>query len=475
MANKKNNKYSRLLKNSAVFAIGNLGSKLIQVLLVPLYTYVLNTRDYGTVDLLTTTVNLLLPIICLSISDGILRFVMDPNEDNKTIYSNALLITCVGTLLVLLTIPFFTIFHIKNVFLTALLLVFQSFQSLNQQFARAINKVKVFAFNGILTTLITAICNILLLVILHFGIDGYLWSMIIASVASNIFLFVELRLNKYIVLQTIRLEKIKSLLIFCIPLIPNSLAWWVSNASSRYFILLFVGVGANGLFAVANKIPSLLSTLNTIFFQSWQMSSIEEYNSSSRSTFYSTVFRFYSDFLFLGSSMILLFLRIFMRLFVSTSYYSSWKYVPFLLVAIIYSSFATFLGTNYVAAKQTAGAFTTTIIGAVLNIALNFILVKPFGLYGAGLSSAISYLVMWLVRVKDTQRFVVVRTPKQRIIVNQVIIILQILVLFYVTNNTLSYLYLMALTCFSLYYNRSVFMTAIQSIFHKFKQKDYVK
>ncbi|WP_125605049.1 lipopolysaccharide biosynthesis protein [Lapidilactobacillus bayanensis] len=469
MVNKKDNKYNKLLKNSAVFAIGNLGSKLIQVLLVPLYTYVLSTKDYGTVDLLTTTVNLLLPIICLSISDGILRFVMDPNEDNKTIYSNALLITCVGALIVLLIVPFFTIFNIKNVFLTALLLVFQSFQSLNQQFARAINKVKIFAFNGILTTLITAVCNILLLVIFRFGINGYLWSMIIASVVSNVFLFVKLRLNRYIVFQTIKLEKIKVLLIFCIPLIPNSLAWWISNASSRYFILLFVGVSANGLFAVANKIPSLLSTLNTIFFQSWQMSSIEEYNSSSKSIFYSTVFRFYSDFLFLGSSIILLFLRPFMRLFVSTSYYNSWKYVPFLLVAIIYSSFATFLGTNYVAAKQTAGAFTTTIVGAILNVVLNFILVKPFGLYGAGLSSAISYLVMWLVRVKDTQRFVVVTTPKQRIIVNQIIIISQILVLFYVENIILSYIYLTALVCLAVYYNRSVFVTAVQNIAHRFK------
>ncbi|WP_225441013.1 polysaccharide biosynthesis protein [Lacticaseibacillus rhamnosus] len=101
----KNNRYSRLLGNSALFAIANLGTKLIQFLMVPLYTYALTVRQYGVVDLLLTTVTMLTPIVSLSVFDAVFRFSMDKDPDLSAIFSNGVLITLAGFVLVLIISP----------------------------------------------------------------------------------------------------------------------------------------------------------------------------------------------------------------------------------------------------------------------------------------------------------------------------------------------------------------------------------
>ena len=69
-------KYKKLVKNSVVFFIGNLGSKVITFLIVPFYTYYLTTAEYGTADLVTTTVNLLVPFAMVGMNEAVLRFTV---------------------------------------------------------------------------------------------------------------------------------------------------------------------------------------------------------------------------------------------------------------------------------------------------------------------------------------------------------------------------------------------------------------
>ncbi|WP_270364556.1 hypothetical protein [Enterococcus malodoratus] len=68
------NKYKRLAGNSILFAVGNLGSKLISFFMLPLYTWKLTQSDFGISDLVLSTLSLLLPIISLSVYDAVLRF-----------------------------------------------------------------------------------------------------------------------------------------------------------------------------------------------------------------------------------------------------------------------------------------------------------------------------------------------------------------------------------------------------------------
>src|SRR5699024_8592976 len=128
-----------------------------------------------------------------------------------------------------------------------------------------------------------------------------------------------------------------------------------------------------------SKIPSVLNILNQIFFQSWQMSAVQEYNSSDSQKFYSDIFNYYQSFQFLIISGFLFILKPLMKIIVSPTYYGSWKYIPFLLLAVLYSSLSGFIGTTYTAAKHTNKILITTMIGSIVNIVFGFILVPVLG------------------------------------------------------------------------------------------------
>lgn len=311
------NKYSRLLGNSILFTIGNLGSKLITFLMLPLYTYKLTTEEFGATDLIQTTAGLLIPIIYLSIFDAVLRFGMEKNIDEKKILVNALSVTCVSSIVCIFLTLILNLLGIHYSIYLGIILIVQGFQNLFSQYAKAIGKVRLFAINGMLLSGLIAVFNIILLVIFSYGVQGFFMSMILANILSNIYLIMKLNIIKEIDINKFDLDELLKMLKFSIPLIPNSIAWWMTNTVSRYFVLFFIGVTANGIFAVANKIPALLSVVNSIFFQSWQLSAIEEYDSNDSNEFFSNIYKNYTQFLFLGASVIIAVIKPILKIVVS--------------------------------------------------------------------------------------------------------------------------------------------------------------
>lgn len=253
-------------------------------------------------------------------------------------------------------------------------------------------------------------------------------------------------------------------------MIPSSILWWLLNASSRYFVLFFLGAGANGLLAVATKIPSIISIFNTIFTQAWQISAIEEYDSHQKSKYYSDVFHYLATFLLLGTSAFMIVLKPIVEKVVSSDYASSWQYVPFFMLSMLFSSFSDFFGTNYIAAKQTKGVFMTSIYGTIVCVLLQVVLLPIIGLDGAGLSAMLGFLTTFLLRVKDTQKFVVIQIKWRILISNLLIVLAQILCLFYLPSEFL-YFGLALLFCGMLVVNQRTILYIIMAL--KIKNKTF--
>lgn len=428
------NRYKKLLGNSAVFAVGSLGSKLISFLLVPFYTFVLTKEQFGTVDLMTTTVNMMLPIVTLSAFDAVFRFVLDNNGTENTVFVNGIFISFLGSLVGLILIPILNFFNVPMSEYIYLLLVTGAFLSLMLNFTRSINKVKTFAVAGILGTIITAISNVILLLIFNTGIKGYLISIILANIIVLVFLTASTRAWTRIKIKNLNKKTMFSMVAYSLPLIPNAFSWWINSSADRYFILAFVGASANGIYAVASKIPTLLNIVNQIFFQSWQMSAVEEFNSEDASKFYSKTFNYFLAFQFIGTAGLLVILKPLMKVIVSSPYYVAWEYIPFLLLAVVYSSLSGFLGTTYTAAKRTAGIFLTTFVGAISNILLGFIFVPWLGLQGASFAGFLSFAIVLVIRLIDTKKFMPVIVDKKCFMLNHIIIIVMVIVLFLSRN-----------------------------------------
>lgn len=395
-----NKQYKNLITNSLVFTIANLGSKVISFVMVPLYTYVLTKEEYGTVDLMTTINSLLIPILFLCASDAVLRYCMDKRYNSREIISNSLFIYIWGTILIALITPTLNKIYPDiapyGVYLGLLLLSNGLMQVFNQ-YLRASGHVKEFAVNGIIYTLFFASLNILFLVKMKYGINGYLYSMILSNTICVIFAAVCSKIWKVITFR-IYPQTFKIMLKYSIPLIPNALMWWIMDASDKMIITYYLGVGATGLFAIAKKLPTLIDTFHSIFNQAWQISAIQENDSSNVKEFTSTVYRTYFTCMVMVVGGLLTIARPFVTYILSDEYEVTWKYIPFLLLAVGCSSLSGFLSANLIAEEQTSKIFKTTVIGTIVNTILNFTLIPTLGLNGGAIATFIGFLVVLIIR-----------------------------------------------------------------------------
>ncbi|WP_318766693.1 oligosaccharide flippase family protein [Lactiplantibacillus carotarum] len=253
--------------------------------------------------------------------------------------------------------PILNLLHIRYLNYFLAILVITSLFTLTQNFARAIGKTYTYAVAGIVNAFVFAVLNVIFLIYLKMNVTGYLASYFLAMLISFIFVLFSIRIWRYFKPRKYSIKLTKKMLRYSIPLIPNSLAWWLTNDASRYFILTFVGIAGNGLFAVANKIPTVINMFFNVFTQAWQISAVDEYSSKDRSEYYSNVFKSVQSVLFILVALFLLIEKPFMHVFVAASYYSAWMYIPILLLSVIFSNMSAFLGTVYLAAKRTSGIF----------------------------------------------------------------------------------------------------------------------
>jgi O-antigen/teichoic acid export membrane protein len=437
--------YKKLINNSLVFAVGSLGTKFIIFFLVPIHTYYLTTNEFGMVDLLTATVNLLIPIFTMSISQSVLRFVMDKSYDKQTVLMDSIVVTFVGFFLLFLMYPLIEILLPFDEYIPYFyfLLFVQSIFNVLSQYIRANGEVKLFAIGGIINAFILLVSNIAFLMFFGLGLIGYLLSLIIAHMFSSFYLCIRGKVLQDLNLKKINLNILVEMLKYSIPLIPNALMWWVMGLSDRYIITYFLGLSANGIYAVSSKIPSILNIVNSVFFQAWQMSAIEEANSKHKSKFFSNVFNVFSLFMLVATSLLLMHLKLIIDLIAASDYYHSWKYVPFLLIGTVFASFSSFLGTNYIAAKRTSGVIKTSLLGAIVNVCANILLIPIIGINGASIGTMLSFAVIWLLRIYDTKQFVKIEINVKKLLSTLIIIFIQIGVLY--INMTFEYLIQVAL------------------------------
>ncbi len=399
-----NGKYKSLVKNSMIFAAANFGSKALKVLMIPFYTYYLTASQYGTVDMIMTTVSLASPFLMLGMNEAALRFSMKEEYDQNAVFTNcsfvmcAMSVICYASYFIFKRIPVFEGYW--NLFY--LLLLATSFESMLLYYARGVDKNVIFASAGLFNTVVLLCLNILFLKVFHAEGAGYLLSILIASAVSCVYLFFSLRLRHTFHWKRIDWGLMKRMLMYSLPLMPNAVMWWIMNASDRYIIVWFMGTSAAGIYAVSNKLPSVMSGLAGVFHQAWQISAVQEYKSHDGERFFTVVFDSFAKNSLTAAAALILFVKPAVILFVETEYSDAWKFAPMLILGAVFSGMSGFMGVNYTVSEKTFGAFTTSATGAVINLGLNLILTPYAGMYGTAAATFIGFYALWLIRAART-------------------------------------------------------------------------
>ena len=428
------NKKKQLAKNTIIIFFGRVCTQLISFFLLPLYTSYLATKEYGTVDLIQTYVTLLVPIITLELEMSIFRFLIDSRksekETNKLISNNFFIL---GISLSIFSILYIIVSSIVTIPYRWLILVDIIVCVLSGNFlqvARGFGKTLDYAISCILTGLTTVISNIILICFVHMQAEGMIISMALANFMCSLYLFIRLKLYSKINFKIVDFKQIKEMYKYSLPLIPNGISWWIVNVSDRSIISIVLGASANGLYAISNKFPTIISSLTGVFNLSWSESAALHINSSDRDEFFSditnTVLRL---FMALGVGMLACMPFVF-PILIDVKYNDAYNYIPFLVLGTVFNVAICLYSQVYLAKKLSKQVASTAIVGAIINILINVIFIKQIGLYAAAISTMISYFVMMVYRHFDLKKYVNIKIEK-KLIIESIIIYTFTLLIYY--------------------------------------------
>lgn len=398
------NKY--LLKNTTIFAIGNFATKLISFFLIPLYTNALTTSEYGTVDLVTTISTIAVPILTLNIGEAVMRFNLDRDVDRDGITKIGMSVLLMGMLAGSVLIPLSNLF-VPASGLAPLIYFYVLFSATSQVFLcdlRGKEMLVQYSIGNVLNTLLIVAFNILFLLVFKLGIKGYLLAYTMAFAIVTIYALV---VGKgYRAIKTaFDSEKARAMLRYSIMLIPNSFMWWIMNSSDHIMVTSMVGVAANGIYAISYKLPTLITTITQIFTQAWSYSAIREEGAADEAEYNNRVFRVMIAVVMITGICMMAVIKPFLKIYVSPEYYSAWQYTPFLTVGCAFLTLASFMSTSYTVHKDSLGFLFSGLMGALLNVVLNFLLIPVIQTYGAALATCVSYIVVFVFRLFHTRKY----------------------------------------------------------------------
>lgn len=392
-----------LLKNVGILTVSNFASKILVFLLVPLYTSVLSTSEYGTYDLVVTTISLLFPIMTLNIIDAVMRFMMDDNYDKGRAATIGVKFCTVGVALgtvFLLALHFFNLDKEIQELVPYIFIYYVSYTA-NQymiQFAKGLDKVIDMAIAGVTGTLVMILTNILFLLIFKCGLKGFFAANILCQALPALYLIIKLRLWKYLSLKEEDKALTREMLAYCVPLIASAVGWWINSGSDRYVVTFFCGVAANGILSVSYKIPTILNTLQGIFIQAWQISAIKEYGEQDTAKFYGNTFKIINLLMCAACSWLILLTGPLANILYAKDFYQAWQYVPFLLIASVLNCASGMLGPILSAQKNSKAMMCSALIGAGANLVMNIVLVYFIGIQGATIATVVCSYIIYAVR-----------------------------------------------------------------------------
>ena len=420
-------KYRYLLKNIGLLTISSFGTKLITFFLVPLYTSILTTQEYGTYDLFNTTISLLIPILTINIQDGVLRFSLGADrEKTAQVFSYGVKLVGVSSLLICIFAWVNQYFCWVKIFAEyplffVLLYITTSYNQIFMNIARGVDRVADLSIAGVISALTGCLLNIWLLVFVKIGLNGYFIAAIGTALAPCIYLGFRLHLGNYLRRNTDEQLR-KDMLAYSAPLVLNAIGWWINSASDRYIVTWICGVAANGIYSVGYKIPSILNVFQTIFNQAWVLSSVKEFDPEDKDGFFVNIYNVY-EFLMVGvCALIIIFTRFIARILYAKEFYNAWVYVPFLTISIVFGALSGLIGGVFAAAKDSKIFSISTLVGAAVNTALNIVLVMNIGAIGAAIATAISYTVVWAIRLICVKRHMTLRVQLGRDIISYAVL-----------------------------------------------------
>lgn len=397
---------SKLFQQTGIYTFTSLINSAIPFLLLPILTRYLTTTDYGLVSMFTILVSFSTPFIGLSLPGAIQRVYYDKEEFNiKEYIGNSIYLLLISTFFVSLVFIIFAnpISRLTEVPPNMLLYVtIFSFTQFVSRIALTIWRVenmpiKYGLFQNI-STLVNALLSILLVVSFNMGWEGRIFGQVYAMIMfGSIALFFLIK-GKWISLKY-NLKYIKHALLFGLPLIPHAIGTVLINMTDRILITKLIGIDTTGIYAVGHQIGSIINIFAASFnlaFVPWLYMKLKNNKDKDKENIVKLTY-IYFVIISIAAIVLSIIAPWFLGFYIGSDFLGSIEFIFW--VALGYSFNGMYLMvTNYLFfVQKTSKLALVTITSAIINIPLNYILIKFLGAVGAAISTAIIYFISFIV------------------------------------------------------------------------------
>ncbi|WHY33850.1 oligosaccharide flippase family protein [Cytobacillus firmus] len=438
----------RFIKTAMTYLAGNVLSKLIAILLLPLYTSYLTPNQYGTFDLTVSILSFLLPVAFFQIWDGMFRFAFD-YEDNREKYgviSNAFFIGLLGT--IIYSVFFWGAFIVLRFENVILVFVYGLSMALNYQYtfiARAFIKNKLFVISGLINSLLSALINVLLIVVYNFGVESLFIAPTIGSLFQILLIEINLRPLKYYKSRDLNRQMMISMLKFSVPLCIATVSYWLLSGFTKLVIYQNLGAYENGLYAVASKFAAMITLVVGVFQYAWNEMAYLLSGNKDRITTYQKGINYIFKVVVLGSCVLLFIIKLIFPMFIDAAFQQALVIVPSTLLGVSINAFAGFIGTIFLTEKRTSWIFWSTIFAALFNVLSVWLFVNLWGLQGAVGALSLSFVILAAIRIFMISKVFILNIPRSWIY--YIIFLCIIVYLFYVIESTSGLIIAIFLLC----------------------------
>ncbi|MBI9055291.1 MAG: oligosaccharide flippase family protein [Bacteroidales bacterium] len=422
------NKLKTTFKHTFIYSLGNISSKLIGFILLPLYTNFLSTGEYGTLAILEITSTIFVTIFSLSLSTTMVRWCSDEKSKYRiksivftTLVSSFIIVIFLNLILFPFSKSFSTLFfnsaHYTSYF--QILIVSASFEILNLialNLIRFKEKPKLYISLSIIKILTVLSFNIYFIKYLNLGIKGVLLSILIGNVLFTILTIPTLLKN---IVWHFYFNELKEMLKYGFPLIFSTMSMMLLTMGDRYIIKHFLDYSSVGIYSLGYKIASVL---NVFIIQSFQTGFLpiayKNFDKPDAQRFFSKTLTYYTLILVITGLSISLFSEEIITLFSKNVEYNiAYTIVPFISLAFIFKGiqYVFSLGLHFV--KKTKYNAIIVLLAALINLALNFILIPQMGIYGAAIATVFSWFIMTIAFYKYSNRLYKVKYEIKKLII----------------------------------------------------------
>jgi O-antigen/teichoic acid export membrane protein len=413
----------RLGRHSLVYGIGGLVSRILAVLLLPLYTHYLTRADYGAIETLIALTAVVVIVLRAGISSAFFRFYFDAKSEAertlvvRTSFWFTMTMATAGLVVGLVFAD--AIAHALNGMTPGLvraafvgLWAQMNYEQLTSLF-RVEERSVQFALASLANVLVTIGATVLLVAVWHKGAVGVLVGNFTGTLVVYLVLLAHRRYQLGLEFSRSLLREMNR---FGLPLVPSGLALWAINFVDRLFLNTISGAAETGLYSIGVRISSVIIFLFIAFRTAWPAFaySIEDDREARRTyAFVLTYLLFICCWLSLALGLLAPWI---VRILTTPRFYEGARVVALLCFAATAYAGYTVLAIGIGRVRKTQFNWIITFAAAALNIGLNILLIPPYGMIGAAIATLAAYALMFVLMTWNAQRLYPVPYQWRRVV-----------------------------------------------------------